>query len=133
FLDHLESRGRLMRRWVAAGTLIASLHIGGGALALMTWPDEEPDSEPEGAFMVELAAMAVSPKDDALALPIGPRSEDVAATPPPVEEIKEKQPDEVPPVEESPAPNPEVAFQKQEPIKEIEEKKPQESAAPTAE
>ncbi len=122
FLEHLESRGRLVRRWIAAGTIIGVLHVGGGALALMTWPEDESEAEPEGAFMIELAPMAVSPKDDNLALPVGPRSEDVAATPPPVEEIKEKQPDEIPPVEESPAPNPEVTFQKQEPLKEIEEK-----------
>jgi TonB family protein len=133
FLDHLESRGRLLRRWIAAGTIMGALHVGGGALALMTWPEEETDAEPEGAFLIELAPMAVSPKDDSLSLPIGLRSEDVAATPPPVEEVKEKQPDEIPPVEESPAPNPEVAFQKQEPLKEIEEKKPQESVAQTVE
>ena len=133
FLEHLESRGRLVRRWIAAGTIMGVLHIGGGALALMTWPEDESEAEPEGAFMIELAPMAVSPKDDNLALPVGPRSEDVAATPPPVEEIKEKQPDEIPPVEESPAPNPEVTFQKQEPLKEIEEKKPQESVAQTVE
>lgn len=128
FLNHLESRGRLLGRWIAAGIIIGTVHIGGGALALMTWPDEESDAEPEGAFLIELAPMAVSPKDEAMSLPIGQRSEDVAETPPPVEEVKEKQPDEVPPVEESPAPTPEVAVQKQEPLKEIEEKKPQEAS-----
>lgn len=131
FIDHLESRNLLLRRWIAAGIVIMAVHIGGGAMALMTWPEEDADPEPEGAMLIELAPMAVSAKEDTLALPIGVRQDETPAAPPPVEEIKEKQPDEIPPVEESPAPTPEVAFQKQEPLKEIEEKKPQESAAQT--
>jgi protein TonB len=136
FIDYLESRGRLWRRWVAAGVVIMTVHIGGGAMALMTWPEAEPDTEPEGAMMIELAPMAVAPKEERQDLAIGPQAEDAAPTPPPVEEVKEKQPDDIPPVEESPAPNPEVTFQKQEPIKEVEEKeelKPQESPAETVE
>jgi protein TonB len=133
FIDHLESRSLLLRRWIAAGTLIAAVHVGGGAMALMTWPEEEPDTEPQGAMMIELAPMAVAPKEERQDLAIGPRAEDATPTPPPVEEVKEKQPDEIPPVEESPAPTPEVAFQKQEPVKEEEEKKPQDSPAETME
>ena len=60
FIDYLESRGPLVRRWIAAGIVIMAVHIGGGAMALMTWPDEEPDTEPQGAMMIELAPMAVA-------------------------------------------------------------------------
>ncbi len=43
-------------------------------------------------MMIELAPMAVAPKEERQDLAIGPRAEDATPTPPPVEEVKEKQP-----------------------------------------
>lgn len=126
----LEPSWRRWRRWLGAGVLVASLHVGGAAAALWQWPEDDFDDEPEGAMLLELAPMAVATREELQNLALGPMSEDSMPTPP-VEEVKEMRPEELPPVEEAPlAPNPEVAFEKITPVEEIEEKeeeKPQEA------
>lgn len=125
----LEPAWRRWRRWVCAGIFVLGLHVGGAAAALWTWPEEEVDEEPEGAMMLELAPMAISPRTELLNLALGPLSEDSVPTPP-VEEVKEMRPEELTPVEEAPlAPKPEVELEKVKPVEQVEEeeeKKPQE-------
>lgn len=127
--EFLEPAWRRWRRWVVAGALVLGLHVGGAAAALWQWPDENYEEEPEGAMVLELAPMAIAPPEERQDLTPGPLSEDSLPTPP-VEEVKETRPEEIPPVEESPlAPNPEVALEKIKPVeeqKELEEAKPQE-------
>lgn len=127
--EFLEPSWRRWRRWIGAGILVGALHAGGGAAALWQWPDEDVDEEPEGAMMLELAPMPIAPKEEMQNLAIGPPAEDSVPTPP-VEEVKELRPEELPPVEEAPlARDPEVALEKIKPVEEKEEeeeKKPQE-------
>jgi protein TonB len=126
----LEPSWRGWRRWIGAGLLVLTLHVGGATAALWTWEPEEFEEEPEGAMMVELAPMPIAPAEERINLAPGPLSEDSVPVPP-TEEVKEITPDELlPPVEESPlAPEPEVALEKVKPVEEEEEeedKKPQE-------
>ncbi len=126
----LEPSWRRWRRWIGAGLLVLTLHVGGAAAALWQWPEEEVDDEPEGAMMLELMPMPIAPVEERQDLAPGPQSEDSVPVPP-TEEVKEVQPEEIlPPVEEAPlAPNPEVVMEKVKPIEEKEEeeeKKPQE-------
>lgn len=127
--DILEPSWRRLRRWAGAGVLVLALHVGAAAAALWQWPEEQAEQDPEGAMMLELAPMAVATRAELLNLALGPLSEDSVATPP-VEEVKEMRPEELPPVEESPlAPKPEVELEKIKPVEEVEEKeekKPQE-------
>ncbi len=121
--EYLEPQWRRWRRWAVAGTLVLGLHVGGAAAALWQWPEEEYDEAPEGAMVLELAPMAIAPPEERQDLTPGPLSEDSVPTPP-VEEVKEMRPEEIPPVEESPlAPNPEVALEKVNPVEEQEEEK----------
>lgn len=133
--DMLEPSWRRWRRWTGAGVLVLALHVGGAAAALWTWPEETVDSEPEGAMLLELAPMAVATRAELLNLALGPLSEDSVATPP-VEEVKEMRPEELPPVEEAPlAPKPEVELEKVKPVEEVEEKeekKPQDQVVAQA-
>jgi protein TonB len=127
--EYLEPSWRRWRRLVGAGFLVAALHVGGAAAALWQWPEEEVDEEPEGAMMLELAPMPIAPREELQNLALGQLAEDSVPTPP-VEEVKEMRPEELPPVEEAPlAPEPEVALEKIKPVEEKEEeeeKKPQE-------
>jgi len=127
--EYLEPVWRRWRRWAVAGTLVLGLHVGGAAAALWQWPEAEYEEEPEGAMVLELAPMAIAPPEERQDLTPGPLAEDSLPTPP-VEEVKEMRPEEIPPVEEAPlAPNPEVALEKVKPVEEQEkeeEVKPQE-------
>lgn len=126
----LEPSWRGWRRWIGAGLLVLTLHVGGATAALWQWPQEEVDDEPEGAMMLELAPMPIAPPEERQDLAPGPLSEDSVPVPP-TEEVKEMKPEEIiPPVDEAPlVPEPEVALEKVKPIEEQEEeeeKKPQE-------
>lgn len=126
----LETSWRGWHRWIGAGLLVLTLHVGGAAAALWQWEHVEFDEEPEGAMMVELAPMPIAPAEERINLAPGPLSEDSVPVPP-SEEVKETSPDELlPAVEEAPlAPEPEVALEKVKPVEEKEEeeeKKPQE-------
>lgn len=133
--EFLEPSWRRWRRWICAGLLVGGLHVGGAAAALWQWPAVEVDEEPEGAMMLELAPMAVSPRQELVNLALGQLAEESEATPP-VEEVKEIRPEDIPPVEEAPlAPDPEVELEKVTEIEEPEEKEdkpPQEQMAAVA-
>src|SRR5690606_10880308 len=119
--DLIEARGWRLLRWVGAVTLVGLLHGGGGALAVLHWPEAETYDAPNGAFLIELAPMPTAPPMEKLNLAYGPRAEEAAPTVTPTEEVKEKVEVETPPVAPSPlAPEPEVVLPKPEPEKEIE-------------
>ncbi len=103
----------------------------------MSWPDEEAVDEEAGAFMVEMAPIAVSPAVEKLNVAIGLRAEEAAPSVAPMEEIKEKTDIESPKVVEAPlAPEPEIVVAKQVPVEEVdveevkEDPRPEQEATP---
>jgi len=130
-LELLEGSGARMRRWIIAGALMLSMHAAAGALALVSWPEDETTDETEGAFLLELAPVAMAPPAEKLNLAIGMRAEEAAAAVAPTEEVKEKSDIEMPEVKEAPlAPNPEVVIDKAKPVEEVEEEKAEEDPRP---
>lgn len=130
-LQLLEASGPRLRRWLIAGALMVSMHAAAGALAVVTWPQEETSDETEGAFLLEIAPAPAAPANERLNLAVGPRAEEAAAALAPTEEVKEKSEIEMPKVEEAPlVPQPEVVIDKQKPIEEIKEDKAEEDPRP---
>lgn len=130
-LEFLEGSTARMRRWLIAGLLIVSMHAAAGALAVVNWPEEDTTDETEGAFLLEIAPVAVAPPTEKLNLAIGARSEEAAPTVTPTEEVKEKSEVELPKVEEAPlAPDPEVVLEKKVPIEEVDEEEAKEDPRP---
>ncbi len=130
-LEFLEGSAARMRRWLVAGMLMVSMHAAAGALAIVHWPEEDTSDETEGAFLLELAPVAMAPPTEKLNLAVGARAEEAAAAVAPTEEIKEKSEIEMPKVEEAPlAPQPEVIVEKKIPVEEIEDEKAEEDPRP---
>lgn len=133
-LEFLEGTGVRARRWLIAGALMVSMHAAAGALALVNWPEEDTSDETEGAFLLELAPVAMAPPTEKLNVAIGVRAEEAAAAVAPTEEVKEKSEIEMPKVEEAPlAPNPEVLVEKKVPLEEVEDEKAEEDPRPKQE
>ena len=124
--DIIEPRAARVRRWVAAGFLVLALHVGGATAALWQSQHTEMDDEPEGALLMELAAIAVAPPDEPQNLALGTPAEDSVATPA-TEEVKEvKTEEDLPQIDETPlVDNPEVVLEKIKPVelKELPEEK----------
>ena len=47
--DGLDLRGRSLRRWIGAATLITALHVCGGTWAMRNWQADESIEEPARA------------------------------------------------------------------------------------
>jgi protein TonB len=119
----VESHPARLLRWTAATILVAGMHIGGGALALMNWKADEIPEESAGSVAIELAPMAVASPVDSLDLAHGPLMQEAAPTTQAAKETVEEE-KELPKVDRSPlAPEPEVALPTSKPV---EEKKPDE-------
>jgi protein TonB len=130
-LEFLEGSGTRMRRWLVAGFLMISMHAVAGALAMVNWPEDDATEEDAGAFMIEMAPIAVAPPAEKLNVAIGLRAEEAAPSVAPMEEVKEKADIEMPKVEEAPlAPDPEVVVEKQVPIEEVDVKEQEEDPRP---
>jgi protein TonB len=130
-LELLEGSSARMRRWLIAGFLMISMHAVAGALAMVSWPEDDTIDEEAGAFMVEMAPIAVSPAVEKLNVAIGLRAEEAAPSVAPMEEIKEKTDIEMPKVEEAPlAPEPEIVLQKEVPVEELDVKEVEEDPRP---
>jgi protein TonB len=129
-LELLEAGGSRLRRWVIAGTLMFSMHAAAGAIALVDWQDEDASDAYEGAFMLELAPVAMAPPTEKVNLAVGPLTEETPASAAvaPMQETKEKSEVETLDEEESPlAPKPEVIVRKtQQDIERPEEKREEE-------
>ena len=133
-LELLEVAGARLRRWAIAGTIMVSMHAAAAGMALVEWTQEETSEDTAGAFMLELAPVAMAPPTEKLNLAIGPRTDETPASAAiaPTEEVKEKADVETPNVAESPlARKPEVVVQKkQEVVEKPEEKVEQEDPRP---
>lgn len=134
-LEFLEGSGARLRRWVFASVLIFSAHAAAGALAFVSWQEEDSLEEDSGVFLVEFAPAPAAPPAEPLNLALGLRSDESAASAAPTEEVKEKSEVETPEIPEAPlAPEPEVVVEKKkEVIEEPEEKEEQEDPRPAQE
>jgi periplasmic protein TonB len=93
-------------RWACAAAVVCSLHVGGVMLALMHSPEEEADVA--SAVTVELAAPLPAPvRVDSPDLLHGPKQKEAKSTRQASKQVLEK---DIPLVDPSPAPEPEVAL-----------------------
>lgn len=136
-LELLEFAGTRLRRWTIAGAVMISMHAAAGAVALMDWSEEDAADDTAGAFMLELAPVAMAPPEEKLNLAVGQRTEEVAASvaTAPMQEVKEQSEVETPNIAEAPlAPKPEVVVEKKQEVPEKpEEKKEEEDPRPKQE
>jgi len=122
--DPIEPRRAWALRWAGAGLFVVAAHVGCTALALMQWP-EEAEEAAAGLVIVEMVP-APTPVDSP-DVAHGPRVEEAKLTPQAAEKVEQEAEKEAPPIEPSPAPEPEVVLPKPvEPQKEPEEERPKE-------
>ncbi|KAB2911173.1 MAG: energy transducer TonB [Hyphomicrobiaceae bacterium] len=118
----LESPRTRLLRWASAATVVLAAHLGGAALALMHWQDDAA-ADRAGAVMIELAPVAAASPIDMPDVAHGPLMEEAKLTPQASKRTTQEVEKETPPVEQSPAPDPEVAMPVPKPVK---EEKPEE-------
>jgi protein TonB len=126
----LESRRSRIGRWGGAAVIVCALHVGGAALALMQWQEDDAD-DAAGALTVEMAPLPAAAPVDTPDLAHGPLTQDATQTPKATDKVEEEVVRDIPPVDPSPAPEPEVALPKPQPEKkeEPEKEEPKEAAA----
>src|SRR5262245_942459 len=113
-LQLLESRRSRIARWAGAALVVCGLHVGGVALALMLHPEEEDSDDLAGAVAVDMVPVpAVRPVESEVAA-IGPDQDAAKLTPEASKKVVEEVQKDIPPVEQSPAPAPEVALRSEE-------------------
>jgi len=126
---------RELIRWAACAGVAVMAHAA-LALAYVNWTDEPDDGdEPSGAFVVELAPLAVARADIPAETPPGPDQVQAEAAPKAEAEKQTEKPEETPPPvpQEEPIPqlakveNPEVALP---PARKEPEKQPEQSSEP---
>ncbi|HEY7549047.1 MAG TPA: energy transducer TonB [Hyphomicrobiaceae bacterium] len=114
----LESRRLRLGRWAGAALVVVGLHVGGGALAVMHWPEDEDDDAAAGALSVELAPLPAAMPVKSEAAAVGPDADAAELTPEATKKVVEEVQKDFPQVDPSPAPKPEVALPKPQPEKE---------------
>lgn len=102
-----ERHGREITRWLLSGAFVAGVHIA-AAFAFLHAPTAEETSETSGAFVVELAPMAVARQEVPQDVTPGPDQQQADAAPPKVE--RTDQPPEEPPPPEQPLDKAEVSL-----------------------
>jgi periplasmic protein TonB len=121
----LESRRLRIGRWAGAALVVCGLHVGGAALAIINWHEADDDDAAAGALTVEMAPLpaAVPVKSEDAA--VGPDENAGKLTPEASKKVVEEVQKDIPAVDPSPAPDPEVALPKPHPD-EKEKLKPEE-------
>jgi TonB family protein len=108
----LESRRSRIGRWIGAAVVVCALHAGGMVLALLYESDEDAWDAPAGGVSVDLVAppapMPVQSED----LEHGPEQPHGSEVAEPTKQVVQKVEKDLPLVEPSPAPNPEVVLPK---------------------
>ena len=77
----LESRRSRIGRWGGAAVIVCALHVGGAALALMQWQEDDAD-DAAGALTVEMAPLPSAAPVDTPDLAHGPLTQGAAPSPP---------------------------------------------------
>jgi periplasmic protein TonB len=116
--DLLEPPRTRRLRWTSAAVLVVAAHVGATAMVLLQRQDDQPDSASAAAVVIEMAAIPVAPRQDTPDVAHGPLMEEAKLTPPATTEKKEVFDKEIPPIEESPAPKPDVVLPAPRPAKE---------------
>jgi periplasmic protein TonB len=119
----LESRRSRIGRWAGAAFIACALHAGGVAVALMQ-PHEEEADETAGAVTIDLTPLPAPSPVEAPDFALAPVQQDFTAPmPEQTKQVEKKVEEDVPPVESSQAPDPEVALPKPQPDAKEEEVK----------
>jgi protein TonB len=126
--DILEPRRARFARWVGAAVFVVAAHVGCTALALLHWQEDDAEDSIAIPVIVEMVPTPTATRVDSPDVAHGPLMEEAMLTPQAAKETKEEVEKEMPTVEPSPAPEPEVVLPMLKPIlqKKPEEEKPQE-------
>jgi periplasmic protein TonB len=126
--DLLEPPRARLQRWMGAALFVVAAHVGCTALALMPWQADEADDAAASPLVVEMVPAATATPVDSPDVAHGPLMEEAMLTPQAPKETKEEVEKEMPTVEPSPAPDPEVTLPTPHPVtdKKPDEEKPQE-------
>jgi protein TonB len=111
----LESRRSRIGRWIAAAAVVCALHAGGMVLALVYQADEDAWDDPAGGVSVDLVAPPAPMPVQSQDLAHGPEQPHGSAAVEATKQVVQKVEKDLPLVEPSPAPNPEVALPKPRP------------------
>jgi protein TonB len=126
--DSLDLRGRGLRRWIGAATLITALHVCGGTWAMRNWQADASIEEPAGAMVVEIAEVQTTAAT--ATLEHGQVQNESKARPAAIQQEQQEAAGEKQEELLSKVPDPEVAIEKK-PPSEREEEKPTEEVAKT--
>ena len=113
--DLLDARRSRIGRWAGAVLVVCALHIAGAALAVMHWQEEDAADDVAGAFTAELALLPAPAPVDSPDVAHGPLQQEAKLTPEASKGVVEKVEKDIPPVDPSAAPDPEVALPKPQP------------------
>jgi len=127
----VESRRSRLGRWAVAAVVVCALHAGGAALAMMLWHEDDESDEAAGPMTVDLAPLPAAVPVDSPILPFGPDQQDEKLTRQAAKPVVEEVEKDIPRVEPSPAPDPEVVLPKPQPEKKEtpKEEEPREAVA----
>lgn len=117
-------------RWTGAAVLVLAVHIGCTALALLNRQEDDSEDSPAGPIIVEMVAPPVASPQDMPDVAHGPLMEEAQVSPQAAKETKVEVEKELPQVEPSPAPEPDVVLPTSKPVV---EKKPEEEQQPQQE
>jgi periplasmic protein TonB len=128
--DLLEPRRARILRWTGAVIFVVAAHVGCAALALVHWEDDDAEDAAASSVVVEMVPVPAATPVDSPDVAHGPLTAEAKPTPGAARETKEEVEKELPTVEPSPAPDPEVVLPKPHPVtdKKPDEEKPQEDA-----
>jgi periplasmic protein TonB len=126
--DLLEPPRARRVRWATAAVFVVTAHVGCTALALMHWQEDDAEDSAASAVVVAMAPAATATPVDSPDVAHGPLTVEAMPTPQASKETKQEVEKEMPTVEPSPAPDPEVVLPTPHPVtdKKPDEEKPQE-------
>jgi protein TonB len=106
----LEPRRSRVRRLAAAAAIVLAVHVGGAALAFVHWQEVDAADEAAGAIALELAPLPAAAPVDSPDVAHGPQMQEAELTPQASKQTMQEVTKEIPIVEQSRAPDPEVAL-----------------------
>jgi len=121
--DLIEPRRIRLTRWTWAAVFVVAAHAGFAALALVHQPQDDAEDSAASPLIVEMMPAPAAMPMDTPDVAHGPLMEEARLTPQAAKETKEEVEKEMPVVEPSPAPDPELVLPMPHPV---EEKKPDE-------